>query len=131
MNSTKKSEDIISLIRTNDIDVFTNALSEGLDPNYSLQDGTSLLHLACLFDSLRVATLLLQNGALVNKTAGGIAETPLHMASGMGHLEVVKILLAHGADGNAKNALGRTPLCDATSHKKTETARYLAEKGFM
>jgi uncharacterized protein len=36
-------------------------------------------------------------------------ETPLHNAAEEGHLEVVRLLLAHGADANAKDHKGNTP----------------------
>jgi ankyrin repeat protein len=39
--------------------------------------------------------------------------TPLHEAAGGGHKDIVALLLAHGADANARDVGGRTPLFDA------------------
>jgi hypothetical protein len=58
-----------------------------------------------------------------------------------GSLEIVKVLLAGGADGNAKNALGWTPLRDAINramectplrdnHAQYEIVQYLARQGY-
>jgi hypothetical protein len=52
--------------------------------------------------------VLLTRGALVNvQSAGGM--TPLHLAAEYGHKEIVALLLAHGADVNARNSDGQTP----------------------
>ena len=47
-------------------------------------------------------------GTDVNATVGGW--TPLHEAAGWGHKEIVGLLIAKGADVNAKNDGGETPL---------------------
>jgi hypothetical protein len=38
-------------------------------------------------------------------------ETALHLAAGEGHLEIVKLLLEHGADVNAKTAVRNMTYC--------------------
>ena len=42
--------------------------------------------------------------------ADGIGRTPLHCAAYKGHKEIVELLIAEGADVNAKSRLGQTPL---------------------
>jgi ankyrin repeat protein len=39
--------------------------------------------------------------------------TPLHLAANKGHIEVVKLLIEHGAYVNAKNNNGWAPLHEA------------------
>jgi len=52
----------------------------------------------------------------VNAGAGG-GYTPLHNACVRDHLDMVKLLLNAGADVNAKNIHGNTPLHPACRHK--------------
>ena len=51
--------------------------------------------------------------------------TPLHDAASMGHKEIVELLLAKGANVNAKNNYGNTPLDLASG----ETANFLRKHG--
>ncbi len=54
---------------------------------------------------------------------------PLHLAVAKGHKEIAELLIAKGADVNAKDEDGETPL-DATSvFNKTETADLLRKHG--
>lgn len=48
--------------------------------------------------------------------SAGIGSMPLHYASEAGHVEVVKLLLAHGAPVNALSSIGTTPLILAAKH---------------
>jgi ankyrin repeat protein len=41
-------------------------------------------------------------------------DTALHIASAQGYIDVVKLLAAHGADVNVRNARGLTPLAVLT-----------------
>ena len=60
-------------------------------------------------DLVKVTTLLKENPNLVlNKDKYG--STPLHWAGESGHKDLVKLLLANGAEVNAKGFGGATPL---------------------
>ena len=56
--------------------------------------------------------MLLERGAVVNAQAKD-RSTPLHRASRFGAVEVARILLEHGADVEAEDDKGRTPLRSA------------------
>lgn len=58
---------------------------------------------------------------------GGL--TPLHYAARQNHLEVAKLLLAAGADINAREANDITPLLMAVSNNSIATAHFLLEQG--
>jgi len=52
----------------------------------------------------------LDAGADVNAQDNDIRWTPLHVAAAFGHKEIAELLIAKGADVNAKNKGGETPL---------------------
>ena len=60
-------------------------------------------------DVLRVTQILLEQGVDVN-ALDEKHETPLHVASSIGHLENIRVLLDHGAKADAENVDGQIPL---------------------
>ena len=56
-------------------------------------------------------------------------ETPLLIAAALGHVEMVELLMAHGADVNARSATGWTALIAACNAGNTEIARMLLDAG--
>jgi ankyrin repeat protein len=75
-------------------------LGAGADPNDALPDGTSALVLAAMSGHRDVALALLEKGANPNDL--GIGYTALHAAILRSDLELVKALIAHGADPNLR-----------------------------
>jgi ankyrin repeat protein len=55
--------------------------------------------------------------------------TPLYFASMAGHTEIVKFLLAHGANIELANNLGERPLAKAAKFKNYDTVKILLEHG--
>jgi ankyrin repeat protein len=82
-------------------------LEAGVNVNEAAPNGTSPLTLAIVSmqKPLAMSTFLLEKGADANGTLGGYAA--LHAAVASRDLELVQLLLAHGADPNAR--LGRMP----------------------
>jgi len=95
-------------------------LTAGAPANETLPDGTSALHLAVMNAHYELAAFLLDRGADAN--ASGPGWTPLHQLAwtrrpnigqvnpppvqtgAMDSLELAKVLFAHGADPNARQA---------------------------
>ena len=55
--------------------------------------------------------------------------TPLHLAAEYAHKEIAELLIAKGADVNAKDEDGETPLDATYVFNKTETADLLRKHG--
>ena len=89
-------------------------LSHGVNSNATNHRGETALHVMsrCRHhskDSVRVAELLLQRGIDVNMQDKD-RDSPLHSAAYNGKLEIIRVLLKHGATANAKNDRDETPL---------------------
>ena len=63
-----------------------------------------------------MVALLLDHGGDREARENESGSTPLYDAASMGRLEVVKLLLARGADVNAANKAGATPLHAAVAN---------------
>ena len=109
-------------------------LSKGADINARTAPGNTPLHYAVLISHYYPdnVTFLLDHGANVN-AVGSFNQTPLHHAK---TLEILEILLARGADPNAKDADQRTRLhivmldSGQNFRKKSQQAHPRLEKAF-
>ena len=55
--------------------------------------------------------------------------TPLHKAARKGHIDLVDLLIRHGADVNIRNIANRTPLDLAVDYRKYAVADLLRRSG--
>jgi ankyrin repeat protein len=109
-------------------DVVRVLLQAGADPKVRLfyhgnhtgmaPDGEMLLHYAVKMGQVETAKLLIQAGADVNCRIEGNNVTPLMWAASGVQTEMVKFSLASGADVNATDDQGRTPLAWADKSNK-------------
>lgn len=117
-------------------------LAQGLVPNKNSWDRESLLHQAAQGAQPEMVQFLLQNDADVNDEDGE-GNTPLHCLTGwwqstdtddQGELDRRQVAIAHllidaGANVNARNHRGRTPLHHAASEGFPHLAQILIDAG--
>jgi uncharacterized protein len=96
-------------------------------------DGFTPLHFAAFFGHPEAAGLLVEHGADLEAPARNeefaFAARPLHSAAAARNREVSAILLAAGADANARQHGGFTPLLEAAQHGDSELAELLLAHG--
>ena len=98
-------------------------MSKSQPQQYSAERTEQLLHAAAAGDSTLVEALL-GAGAFINGTNYNL-QTPLIRAAFFGHVDVVRVLLDHGADADSKDRLGLNALDWATKRGFPEVARML------
>lgn len=63
------------------------------------------------------------------RLTNSIGDTPLHIASKTGSIDIVKILLEYGANPNSINSAGMTPLHHAVKYDQVEVVKSLLNCG--
>ncbi|XP_058793562.1 ankyrin-2-like [Phymastichus coffea] len=76
-------------------------LQRGLDANSRDHCGRTALHLAVMRNQPRLARLLLEHGADVDRASRVVAGRPILIAASNGYRDTMKVLLEAGADPNA------------------------------
>ena len=110
-----------------DIEAVKQHLADGVDVNSKSDVGRTPLDVAIAFKQSLMTDLLRKHDG---KTRDELkAAESIWNAIEVGSIEAVKQHLAAGADVNAKNKEGRTPLDWAIKHKQTETADLLRKHG--
>ncbi|XP_037646230.1 ankyrin repeat domain-containing protein 50 [Sebastes umbrosus] len=82
-------------------------MRRGADTDVRDAEGRPLLYLLVLEDRLEKATLLIEKGGVPLESRDSEGRTALHVASWQGCVEMVDLLLKHGANPNAQDAEGR------------------------
>uniref|UniRef100_A0A2I2ZVW8 Cortactin-binding protein 2 n=1 Tax=Gorilla gorilla gorilla TaxID=9595 RepID=A0A2I2ZVW8_GORGO len=101
---------------------------EGLDINYSCEDGHSALYSAAKNGHTDCVRLLLSAEAQVN-AADKNGFTPLCAAAAQGHFECVELLISYDANINHAADGGQTPLYLACKNGNKECIKLLLEAG--
>lgn len=117
----------------NQIEVMSELVQMGADINAPQIDGRpeGPVDDAVMDGAIAAARWLLQRGARLNHEVKGVTRCQsLVTAVHKGNLEMVKLLVEHGADINACWA-GLTPLSWAINHGQSEVENYLRSKGAL
>ena len=138
---------LIDAVRRVDANAVRRLIEQKIDVNATQPDGATALHWAAHRNDVAIADLLIRAGAKVDSAdEGGVTplglaslnaspamverllkaganpgagrESPVLAAARSGNVEVMKLLLAHGGDANAKEpARGQTALMWAVAEK--------------
>ena len=93
-------------------------------------DGFTPLGLAAFFGHREAVEVLLDGGAQVNVSSrNALKAVPLRSAAVAGHLVIARLLVARGADVNARGEGGETPLHEVAGVGRVEFAKLLLEHG--
>ena len=128
----KPELDVFDAAAAGDVDRLTELLDD--DPDLVgawSEDGFTPLHLAAFFDRGKAVRLLLDRGADVGAVAKNDMQVqPLHSAVAANSRDVVAALLIAGADPNAKQQGGFTPLMAAEQREEEgDMVRLLMDHG--
>lgn len=96
--------------------------------NRQSPSGATPLFLAAQDGHDEIVALLLQNGADLERPAGG-GWRPLHVAAKGGYRRTAELLLSKGANPNATSDEGGTPLHSAAQGGSTEMVKLLVDQG--
>lgn len=112
------------------VDLVTLLLGADANPGLAAADGSTALHLAAENGRVEalaklIECLVLREGPKALDAKDGNGNTALAMASGAGHADGIKLLLAAKAQTNIKNQEGYTALRLAIADNHEETARVL------
>lgn len=124
--NTEGMQDILSLVRKNDVPGVKLALERGAAINTVDESKRSLLLIATNNRHTEMAELLVKYGADVNQQADNL-DSPFLYAGASGQTELVRLFLSHGARFDVFNRYYGTALIPACERGHVETVRLLVE----
>jgi hypothetical protein len=92
---------------------------------------TELLYYAAVRGDIEAVKGYIEHGVSVNSSTCSKALTPINGAARGGDIDLVEYLIAQGAEVNATNAYGDSPLCDAEERGLSEVVAVLSRHGGM
>ncbi len=102
------------------VDVLAMLLDEGADPTLADVYGWTPLMRAGFENRTAALRLLLADGRVDVNRRGDNGITALHLAATQGHVEIARLLMAHGADPQIKDNYDRTASQIAMQRKHTD-----------
>mmetsp|Transcript_56010 Transcript_56010/g.67235 ORF Transcript_56010/g.67235 Transcript_56010/m.67235 type:complete len:249 (+) Transcript_56010:281-1027(+) len=125
--SVKLNDEMLTAASTGDTDSVKTLLDVGASVNTPDKLGFSAFMYACGNGHIKVTNLIIDDTDV--NYGHGTTLSPLLLATKNRHLDIIKVLLAHGADVEGTNEIGRTPLLLACENGSYEIAVALIENG--
>ncbi len=117
-------------VKNNWFNLIKRLLDAGIDINSVSQYHFSNVTPLMTADNPKMVQFLLDHGAVVDiKIPNGWTALHWYAASKKDYRDIIKILLAHGADVNAKDNTGRTPLDIVAMNGTPQKAAFLIAHG--
>lgn len=140
-----KEEKLFEAVALGNLKAIETLLQDGADIHYIDNFGRTVLLVPFVWTNIDVVTYLLEHGADVNATTK-LKKSPLMLATEAkiaeayyldpesskketGCSEVIKVLLAYGANANAQDIHGHTALMKSSTSYSLETVKALLESG--
>lgn len=116
-DSRRTSTPLLTAVQLNHIEAARMLLVAGADPNVRDNEGDSALRICASNGLLEMARLLLHCGAgkTIHEAGGSAGMNALGLAATWLHVDMVRLLLAHGADPHVEDA-DRTTVLDHLRH---------------
>ena len=126
---TDPSAAMDAILRAKSVEQLVQALAAGIDVNAKNEHGMSLLHAAVVSKKLKLVEVILNKQPDVNATNKD-GESPLHFWAGNAlDPKIAGLLLDRGANVEARDRFGVTPLGFALMNKTLKQAEYLVGRG--
>lgn len=130
LNQTKEQRSMVELVESNNLQKVESNLKAGANVNMTDNSGRNLLLIATKNNHLEMAKLLVNYKADVNQQADNL-DSPFLLAGAMGHNDLLRLFLSHGARFDVFNRYQGTALIPACERGHVETVKLLANtKGF-
>ena len=110
------------------IDIYMPKIKDINRPMTHDDSGNTMLHECVNYNADKVMNMLIARGANLN-VKNIVGDTPLHIASRKGHINLVYAFINYGANVNPTNNIGETPIFGAVKDSTVEILKILFNNG--
>lgn len=121
--------DLVEVISEGEILAVEKYIVAGFSSDSCDKNGVSLLNIAVRRGHVKIASILIDNGADINIVSGDRGNTPVMDAAAVGNAEILTRLIDAGAKLDIRSKSGQTALVLAVGCQAEDTAVILIESG--